>query len=460
MTQDSKNVLEESITGNTNQKNVSSETEKVKIQKSSDTTRTNEMEIEEKEEPIMEENEVENIEVLGHCIFDNEIKTDKIFSVNRVKKNEQRGNKRELKCTYPGCDRIFPRPDRLKKHIHHHKNQRQFICAMLSCGKSYITAQHLRRHHKVSHTGSKIITGNGNVPCDAPTCNRTFQTKSSMSKHYKFFHLNSKARYTCEKCFTSFFYCAEYYKHMDEEHGIKKITCDKCDLTFTCQTDRTRHMRGHRTWVCNEGECQGLMFDKFTEKRKHDAIVHPTSYFCHHCNFQSQRKKYLEEHMYNKHLNEWDRPLFGCTYRDCYKTFHHERNYVQHYKKKHLNEAPLFDCPLGCPQTFATKQSSQRHVAKVHQKVDGKEKEEPELPFSCDYCPKKFGKEHNVRRHILRMHADCPRPTISNLVNSVYIKPGIVPIAPRQKNPAKKSLPTPRSRLKKQKTKVVPSTSS
>lgn len=396
-------------------------------------------------------------EVNQNDSIDNEIKGDNKAAANREGKDENLRNKRELPCTYAGCNRIFHRPDRLKKHMLFHSNERQFTCAILSCGKSYITAQHLRRHHRIAHADSDTTIESSlgilcNVPCDEVTCTRTFQTKSSMSKHYEKIHLNARARYTCEECFTSFFYCAAYYKHLYEEHGIKMFMCDKCDLTFTCQTDKTRHMRGHRTWICEEVECQGLVFDKYNEKRRHDAVVHPTLYICHHCNFQGQRKYYLIEHMYSKHLPSWERPLLTCSYETCNKTFQHERNYVQHYKKKHLKEASLFICPLGCPQTFATKQSCQRHVTKIHQKVEDNEKEEPDLPFSCEYCSKKFGKQLNVRRHILRVHIDYPRPAISKLINSVYIPPGFVSTPQNSPN---KFVPTPRSRLKKQKTSVV-----
>lgn len=336
--------------------------------------------------------------------------------------------KRKLPCIFPGCNKTFSRPDKLEKHTLFHSNVRDFVCGMISCGKAYTTAQYLRRHHATAHAepdpSKEIAPGNysGFVPCDDATCSRRFQTKLAMNKHYEKIHLNTRARYTCEICFSSFFYQADYYKHMYAEHDVKLLMCHKCDLIFSSKTDMNRHMRGHRTWTCEEPQCYGIVFEKYTEKRKHDAIVHPILYICHHCNFQAQRKFFLEEHMYSKHLPSNERPMLSCTYENCNKTFHHERNYLQHYKKKHLNEATLFVCPMGCPQTFATKQSCQRHVVKIHQGADGNlvEKTEPDLPFSCDYCHKKFGKQLNVRRHVHRVHVQQPRRVISKILHSIF----------------------------------------
>uniref|UniRef100_A0A8D8YA01 Transcription factor IIIA n=1 Tax=Cacopsylla melanoneura TaxID=428564 RepID=A0A8D8YA01_9HEMI len=305
-------------------------------------------------------------------------------------------------CEFPGCTKSFSRPDRLRKHAHVHTNVREFICSIISCNKSYTTAQHLRRHYTAVHLSDPRTPPP--VPCDDEQCDKVFQHKDSMKKHYQKHHINVRPRHACDKCSASFYYRGEYYKHRYEIHGIEMFKCDRCNIVFTRQTDMTRHMRGHRTYTCEEPECNGMTFERFNDKRKHDSIVHPILYTCHHCDFKAQRKFFLEEHMYSKHLPRWERPLLLCSFENCQRTFHHTRNYVLHFKKKHLNESTRFICPLGCPQTFATKQSCQRHVKVMHMDKGGAPQEE--LPFSCEYCYKKFGRQYNVRRHYLRMHAD------------------------------------------------------
>ncbi|KAL1464298.1 hypothetical protein WDU94_003960 [Cyamophila willieti] len=307
-------------------------------------------------------------------------------------------------CEFPGCTKSFSRPDRLRKHSLVHINVREFTCHLFSCNKSYTTAQHLRRHYVSVHLYDPGTGTPSPVPCDFEQCKKVFQHKDSMKKHYQKHHVNPKPRHVCDKCSASFFYRGEYYKHLYEAHGVEMFKCDKCDIVFTRQTDKTRHMRGHKTYTCEEPECNGMTFERFNDKRKHNSIVHPTLYTCHHCDFKAQRKFFLEEHMYSKHLPRWERPLLLCSFENCQRTFHHTRNYVIHFKKKHLNENTRFICPLGCPQTFATKQSCQRHVKVMHTDKDGVPQEN--LPFACEYCYKKFGKQYNVRRHYLRMHSE------------------------------------------------------
>lgn len=329
-------------------------------------------------------------------------------------------NKREFPCIFPKCGKTFGRPDRLKKHMLIHDNIRQYVCAIISCGKSYTTAQHLRRHNAAAHGSSPDVFAT--IHCDQENCFKKFQSKYSMKKHFQKCHISGgRVRYTCDVCIERFFYQADYYAHMYQMHGIKLLKCDKCDLVFTTNTEKNRHMRGHRTWICEEPECYGATFDRYNDKRKHDSIFHPLLYICHHCNFQTQRKFFLEEHMYSKHLPRWEKELILCSFADCNRTFQHSRNYLQHFKKKHLNEESHFVCPLGCPQTFATKQSCQRHVIKMHEQKVGLPPEE--LPYPCDNCHKKFGKEKNLRRHFLRVHAQPSRPAIENLVNSVFMLP-------------------------------------
>ncbi|KAI5753767.1 hypothetical protein M8J77_003196 [Diaphorina citri] len=185
-------------------------------------------------------------------------------------------NKREFPCIFPKCGKTFGRPDRLKKHMLIHDNIRQYVCAILSCGKSYTTAQHLRRHNAAAHGSSPDVFAT--IHCDQENCFKKFQSKYSMKKHFQKCHISGgRVRYTCDVCIERFFYQADYYAHMYQMHGIKLLKCDKCDLVFTTNTEKNRHMRGHRTWICEEPECYGATFDSRQGKLRLQKwyVAHP-----------------------------------------------------------------------------------------------------------------------------------------------------------------------------------------
>ncbi|KAF7262404.1 hypothetical protein EG68_01240 [Paragonimus skrjabini miyazakii] len=121
---------------------------------------------------------------------------------------------------------------------------------------------------------------------------------------------------------------------------------------------------------------------------RHENQVHKGEYrySCGYCAFRTNERFALDEHL----ARHFRLKQFVCDF--CDGRFVGRRALVEHIAFKH-NTARHFKCPM-CPLTFKTSGTLSRH-----RKVHGSR-----VLHECSFCPSKFTRLSNMRRHIARYH--------------------------------------------------------
>lgn len=111
---------------------------------------------------------------------------------------------------------------------------------------------------------------------------------------------------------------------------------------------------------------------------------------CLQCNRSYSRKHDLERHVDIAHTVTEDKP-FRCE--QCKFVFDSEDNLRTH-ENEHKKEETKLKCEI-CDKGFKSQNTWKRHI-RAHF--------DP-LPFACEVCKRRFGREHDMHRHTLRMHS-------------------------------------------------------
>eukprot|EP00118_Oscarella_pearsei_P014712 m.128200 g.128200 ORF g.128200 m.128200 type:complete len:230 (+) comp37945_c0_seq13:306-995(+) len=188
-----------------------------------------------------------------------------------------------FRCTYPDCERVFPKKWKLEEHECLHTGERRFACDYPNCSKTYIRSAHLRRH-RLSHTGVKPFS------CSFPGCSSAFSTKYNLKKHQAVHEKPKpyKCDYPgCEECFSK---SSQLRNHSLICHsGISspfKCTHDSCEEAFALPHQLAKHEKKHeRAYVCNIESC-ALTFPNWTFLCKHTKQCHPKNFKCSVCGLQ------------------------------------------------------------------------------------------------------------------------------------------------------------------------------
>lgn len=183
-------------------------------------------------------------------------------------------------CTFPNCNKSYPKPSLLQLHTNTHTQTRPYKCTL--CPKSYFKRSHLSVH-EIKHTGIK------NFQCNA--CKTFFYTKDKLTVHMKVCGI----KYTCEICEKEFVKRACYLRHLEthendaEKELLKKRNEEKKKLIIQKKKERSKKFE------CIHCEKK---FMKSYNVEKHIKTVHlkVREFFCE-CG-----KSYLHKHNLEKHI--------------------------------------------------------------------------------------------------------------------------------------------------------------
>ena len=243
---------------------------------------------------------------------------------------------------------------------------------------------------------------------DCKFCSEVLKGKIWLSRHLREEH---DIR-TCPKCQEEIKGQEKYDSHIEEYHAesVKKVKCNKCDLSFTSR-GLTYHLNNiHGKLKCPE--CP----EEFNAQRKLDQHITENHvnfrYKCDLCSKEFQKLYNYEEHVACVHGDSTKE--FSCEYCD-YKT--HLMKYLRHHRNRtHLNDPEKmkkFECNL-CQKRFI-----QRKLLRIHQLNFHKaEPTDEDTLYSCEHCTYASYKKSAWKDHVQQQHSDSKFPC--NLCGKVF----------------------------------------
>ncbi|XP_076365963.1 uncharacterized protein LOC143254938 [Tachypleus tridentatus] len=228
------------------------------------------------------------------------------------KRCEEYHSERRYPCDK--CDKVFPRPDKLKLHMLRHSNHREFLCA--DCGKQFKRKDKLKEHMKRMHGPDRDARANNRALKARST--KKFVPKVSPTDYHRFI-------YKCHSCLLGFKRRGMLVNHLARRHPdirpdsvpelnlpILKTTrdyyCQYCDKIYKSSSKRKAHILknhpGAQLPMSNRQkggipEIPGLPNPTFSQTVG-SITTHP-----HHCNWchkQYASKAKLLQHQRKKHL--------------------------------------------------------------------------------------------------------------------------------------------------------------
>eukprot|EP00088_Acartia_fossae_P029761 TRINITY_DN3065_c0_g1_i15.p1 TRINITY_DN3065_c0_g1~~TRINITY_DN3065_c0_g1_i15.p1 ORF type:complete len:476 (-),score=79.44 TRINITY_DN3065_c0_g1_i15:211-1638(-) len=148
-----------------------------------------------------------------------------------------------LKCQE--CNRYFPFPKDLKRHMLCHSGERPYCCDI--CGKTLRTKWTVQFHKERVHGNKKK-----DLPCKI--CGKTFAFEEYLKSHIKIAH-NAEKSWACEQCGDTFNLKSSLVRHMQKHTEDRPFSCDICEKSFKSARDLGAHQRTHsivKPYQCEE----------------------------------------------------------------------------------------------------------------------------------------------------------------------------------------------------------------
>lgn len=282
-------------------------------------------------------------------------------------------NLKVYKCTEPGCGQSFNFSHSLRLHKLKHSGLRPHMCNV--CGKTYLTAYHLKVHMQATHSEKK------NFACKI--CNKLFSYTTSLKMH-EATH-DKVERVKCESCDKTFVNQQALKYHIMSKHSEPgHFPCKDCGKVykteFLLRNHRKRHSVDSTRFMC---DICGRQFMYKSALEMHKAIHRDEkSYVCKICNKSFKTYPTLYSHQY---VHREDSP-FTCS--TCGKSFKTKERLKAH-EKRHSGLKP-FKCMI-CNHCFPDNGGLSKHMRTVHCKVK---------KFVCDVCGKATSRADNLRVHM------------------------------------------------------------
>lgn len=176
--------------------------------------------------------------------------TKKTHIVKR--KTNRQSNKNHYKCHQ--CDKIFPKPSRLKRHIRvHDPTGKPYECK--TCKHRFANESNLIRHeikHSALMQNSTTFGTERKFPCTE--CQETFEKQQSLASHMKVHKSTDQTEFPCKYCAKIFTNLNSRRKHMKFHDEEKLNKCHICNQMFGLGSHLIDHMikkhEGIKPFVC------------------------------------------------------------------------------------------------------------------------------------------------------------------------------------------------------------------
>lgn len=332
-------------------------------------------------------------------------------------------------CQCNICNKVFTRPEHLRRHMITHSDERKFACKM--CDKKFRRADHLKNHqschlkldqtqtmHPDDITFVDTLSTSIEVTDDFPIKSSNSPIPDEVCRFiaFSFFitysiHLlllqlevESNDRYsdteeTYHKMETqSSPSIAEEKLHAETKidpkakirSEAKSHQCDICKKEFT----RLTHLRRHMTTHSDERKFACKMCDKKFRRADHLKIhenyhLQIKPHFCEQCQASFSRAEHLRRHILNRHKES--PTSYPCG--DCEHVAESVRSLNVH-RKIHTG----FVCKT-CGEKFVTKSNLSEHQKTHHVDV---------RPFLCSECGVRFIRNDYLVVHMRRHKGEKP----------------------------------------------------
>ena len=315
-----------------------------------------------------------------------------------------------FRCDF--CNFATPKKSHLKQHnITKHVQVPHFPCP--HCAQSFFTQADLTFHCKKKHK-----KGQKEKSLICPKCFRKFKTMDLLCNHLKSHDGDDKIHdkkkfiqdqkfgdiYKCSTCDQECANSTRLIEHFQEVHlNLRPFKCEGCNLTFSRQSNLTKHQR---RGACKNINGKEIKIDKRKPTPKSAEKKTELRFKCAVCALVCKSSYRLMDHYNEVHVGL--RP-FICD--GCGMSFSRKSNMTKHQRKgackgldnSHDSELggrvlpeidSIFECKK-CDKVFKYKQSYQQHMDRVHL---GKK------DHQCDECGQLFTQIHHLRRHRVKVH--------------------------------------------------------
>ncbi|CAL8080049.1 unnamed protein product [Orchesella dallaii] len=210
------------------------------------------------------------------------------------------------------CPKRFFTAKALRKHMLVHTTENPQVCK--DCDKVFARPDHLKRHREVIHSeerkekskkSSKSGTNRSEHAC--LQCQKTFSRKEYLRLHMRI-HTGEKP-FMCSHCGKTFRDPRNLAQHLVTHKAERPFCCSICGLTFKRAHHLTDHEGTHRDDVARPFVCTVPFCEKAFKLRKHlisHELVHSGAkdHSCHVCGKAFNRKDNLRQHVNKVHGKE------------------------------------------------------------------------------------------------------------------------------------------------------------
>lgn len=306
------------------------------------------------------------------------------------------------------CNKKYFNKYGLAQHIKaNHLSPHKYLC---KCGKNFSADYALYVHRKICELPENLMQ----FSCEH--CDFKCRKKSRLSSHFRMYHLpedlkRSLPRFNCNHCEYKSAYKSNLAKHIQNKHlpRSRSHKCNQCKKAFLHSSTLLKHSK-----ICGKPE---------------DYKRSLLRYSCDQCNFKSDSKSLVDDHVRARHLprihnlNKCNKCEKNFAFRSIllkhskicglsdelkisfmhscdrceYKTLV-KGNLNRHIRYKHLPRNKSNDCNK-CGKSFAD--------LRQHSKTCGlteKLKRSVKRQYTCDYCNHKYFTKNKVAEHISEKH--------------------------------------------------------